>query len=89
MLLVFFYGAAKDSFCVSNTVHQVNKDHYFNLKLNYGLGSNTRAELLTLWCLCRMAILFGIDTLNVYVYSIVIVKWENEEFKPQVTNTLK
>ena len=74
----FVDGATKDGFCACSAVHQINKDHYFTLKLNCGLHSNTVAELLALWCLWGMALLFGIDTLNVCVYSMVIVKWENE-----------
>ena len=47
----FFDGDAKDGRCGAGGVLRINREHYFKLKLNYGSRSNTKAEMMTLWCL--------------------------------------
>ena len=38
-------------------------------------GTNTKVELLALWCLAKFASILRIDTMNVYGDSMVIVNW--------------
>ena len=46
--------------------------------MNFGLGTNTKAELVALWGLASLASTFGIEIVKIYWDSMVIVKWVNQ-----------
>ena len=62
----------------------LNSSHKFNFKLNSGSSTNMKAELLAQWCLCKIATIFGVVTLQVYGDSRVMIKWVKGEFKLRV-----
>ena len=49
--LDFFDEAEKDSICGSSMVLKIKRDHIINMRMGVGLGTNTKAKLLTL---CRI-----------------------------------
>ena len=57
---------------------KINKKNYFKLWMNYRLGTNTKAELILLWCLLKFGSTLGIATLQVLGDSMIIVKGENK-----------
>lgn len=78
--ILFFDGAAQNGYCAAGGVIYLNQDHFFTLRLNCGLGSNMKAELLALWCVLRCANSFGLVNIRVFGDSRVTIKWASNEF---------
>ena len=66
----------------------VKNNHIFKFKLHYGKVSNIKDELLALWCLCKIATVFGIVTLHVFGDSKVTIKWETREYNLKVLSLI-
>lgn len=45
-----------------------------------------RAELLALWCVARVANLFGLENVKIYGDSRVTIKWTKDEYYLKVMN---
>lgn len=82
----FCDGAAKDNVCAAGAILFLNSMHWFTFKLNCGLGTNMRAEILALWLLCNMAHEFGIGNLLCFGDSRVTIKWVQGKFNLKVIN---
>lgn len=65
-LVLFFDGAAQNRICAVGGMIYLNDNHYFSVRLNCGMGSNMKAELMVLWCVLRMANLFGSVNIKVF-----------------------
>ena len=74
----FFDGVVKDGICGVGYVLKINEDDHIKLRLNYNLHSNTKAELMALWCLLLFASSLGIDSIQIFGYLLVIIKWEKK-----------
>ena len=48
------------------------------MKLNCGRGTNAKEQLLSLWCLCKVALTFGLDAINIFGNSQVILNWAKD-----------
>ena len=70
----FFDGAAKDGLCAVGVALLIHNFHIFKFKLHFGTGANMKDELLALWCLCKVVIVFGIVSLQVFGDSRVTIK---------------
>ena len=73
----FFDGVPQDGLCPAQVHILLNEAHSFRLKLNYGRGTNTKDELLALWCLYKVSLTFGLYAINIFVDSLIIINWEN------------
>lgn len=58
----------------------------FKLCLVCGQGTNTKGELLTLWCLLFFSLENNLTSLQVVGDSKVIVDWMKKKFRLEVTN---
>ena len=56
-------------------VVRMDQYYYFNLCMVGGVGSNIKAELLDLWGVLFFAVKNGIDSINIFGDSKVIVEW--------------
>ena len=52
-----------------------NESHYYEFALGIGYGTNTKAELLSLWDLLLSSQMMGIPLSHVYGDSQVIINW--------------
>ena len=43
-----------------------------------------KSELLALWCLCKVALIFGIVTLQVFGDCKLNIKWDKGDYKIKV-----
>ena len=73
----YFDGASNLNHCGCGMVLVLNKDHFFNLCMGGSLGSNTKAELLSLFGLLHFASLIVISDISVYGDSKVLIDWLN------------
>ena len=71
----FFYGTSNEEHCGCGMVIVINKDHF--LYICGGLGSNTKAELLSLYALLLIAFHIGPTNINIYGDSNIIIDWLN------------
>lgn len=78
--ILFFDGAAQQGLCVVGGVIFLNEGHYFTLRLNCGIGSNMKVEVLALQCVLKCANIFGLVNLKVFGDSRVTIKWAAGEF---------
>ena len=53
----------------------LNDSHYLEFSLGVGYGTNTKAELLSLWVLLLSSHMMGIPLSHVYGDSQVIINW--------------
>ena len=53
----------------------INESHHLDFPLWVGHGTNTKAELLSLWALLQAAHMMGIPLVQVYGDSTVIINW--------------
>ena len=84
----FFNGDAKDGLCAAGACLILNDSHIYTFRLHCVSGLNMKAELLTLWCLCKVASIFGIFTLIVYGDSRVTIKCARGDFNLNVASLL-
>ena len=82
----YFDGASSNGECGCGMVLFLNNDHFFILWMGRGICSNTRAELKILWGILSFASHIGINPLNIFGNSNVIVEWENKRFNLQVND---
>ena len=73
----FFDGSSKEGRCGCG---MVNDRHCFNLWMRGEVGSNTKPELLGLFFANKC----GIDTLNIYGDSKIIIEWAKGNYNLQV-----
>ena len=73
----YFNGACQGSegSCGNGMCHFMSENHIFNFILGGGLGTNTRAEFITLWCLLHFASPKGVLHLLVLGDSKIIIDW--------------
>ena len=71
----YFDGSTKVGFYAVGVALYVNNNHIFKFKLHCGKGSNIKDELLSLWCLCKATLTFGLDEIKIFGDSQVIVNW--------------
>jgi hypothetical protein len=69
--VVFFYGASKNGGekCGAGAVLKCPKGGIFSIKMNCGMGTNTRGELMALWSL-----LFFVYISSLIVYSCLEIQ---------------
>ena len=84
----YFDGSTKVGFYAVGVALYVNNNHIFKFKLHYGKVSNINDGLLALWCLCKIARVFGIVTLHVFGDSKVTIKWETREYNLKVLSLI-
>ena len=80
----FFDGATKDGYCAVGVALFINSLHTFKFKVHCGTDINMKAELLALWCLCKVPTVFGIMSLQVFGDSVVTIKWVLGEYNLKV-----
>lgn len=56
----FFDGAEKNDQCGAGMILQIKSDHIIYLKMGVGIGTNTKAKLLSLWGLLWFALKRGV-----------------------------
>ena len=82
-VLVYPYGfflwssSSQDGWCMVYTFYK--QFHTFNIKLGFGLSTNTREELQALWALLFFAQNMGLPSLHIFGDSSVIINWENNK----------
>lgn len=86
--VLFFDGVANLGNCGAGGVIFINEFHYFSLRLKCGRGSNMKAELLALWCVSRVANLFGLVNVKIFGDSRATIKWARGEFDLNVLNSV-
>ena len=64
----------------------ISRDHYFLIKLGFGLCTNSRSELLALFSLLHVATLMGIPKIIVYGDSSMVINHKNGRCKLKVIN---
>ena len=64
------YMTAGAGFCIF-----INESHRLEFSLGVGHGTNTKAELLSLWALLHTSHMMGIPLTQVYGDSQVIINW--------------
>ena len=57
-------------FCI-----HINDCHHLEFMLGLGYGTNTKAELLSLWAILRTSHMMGIPLTQIYGDSLVIINW--------------
>lgn len=82
--VLFFDGASQSGLCAIGGVIYLNESHYYTNRLNCGVGSNMKAELMALWCILKVANSFGLVNIKVYGDSRVTIKWDAGEFRLNV-----
>ena len=65
---------AKDGRCGARAIFRINDENLFIFRLNFGNGTNTKVELLALWCLIKIFTLLGIDSLSIFGDSLMIIR---------------
>ena len=53
----------------------LNASHYLEFSLGVGYGTNTKAELLSLWALLHISHMMGIPIAQIYGDSQIIINW--------------
>ena len=56
----------------------LSDDHFFHLKFGLGEGTNNRAELRTLYMLLIFAHENGIQGIQIFGESMIIINWINQ-----------
>ena len=81
----FVYGTSNEEHCGCGMVIVINKDHF--LYICGGLGSNTKAEILSLFGLLFIASHFGVSDISIFGDSKIIIDWLNGLSNLQVIST--
>lgn len=74
----FFDGVASDGLCGCGMVTYQDPDELYCFKWCSGQGTNTREELLALWGILLCANWMGIEDIDIFGDSKVIIDWENK-----------
>jgi ribonuclease HI len=75
----WFDGATQENGNLSGAggVIKINEDTSYKWIFNCGPGTNSRAELLGAWVTLTLAIRLGLDQLQVFGDSKVVIEWLN------------
>ena len=73
----FMDGASRSMIAGVGYCIYLNESHYLELSLGVGYGTNTKAELLSLWALLLSSQMMGIPLAHVFGDSSVIINWAN------------
>ena len=71
----YFDGAAQNNICGGGVVLYVNENHYFEMSVGLGAGSNNRAELLSLQLILIFAAKKGCRSLQIFGDSLNVINW--------------
>jgi hypothetical protein len=77
MAVGFFYGVSQDmgSKCGARAILKCPIEGTFRIKMNCSKGTNTRGELLSLWCILFFSCFKKITRLQLMGDSKVIIDW--------------
>ena len=73
-----FDGAEQGGFCGGGGTLTVASNHVFHFWLGMGSGTNTKAELVALWALLRLARERNIVNISILGDSMAIIGWANK-----------
>ena len=71
----FIDGASNNRIAGAGICIFLNDSHFLEFSLGVGYGTNTKAELLSLWALLHISHMMGIPLAHVYGDSQVIINW--------------
>ena len=74
----FFYGASQNSACRGGATLYLNPNHYFQISMGLGSGTNNYARLMTLKLLLCFAIERNCKKIQVFDDSMVVINWINK-----------
>ena len=75
---VNFFDGASTNKTGGTGVHLIlSKEHFFCLKMGYGLSTNTQSKLLALWVLLVFSKNIGLPYLHIWGDSTAIINWFN------------
>ena len=80
----FFDGASQNLTCGGGACLYLNLNHYFQISLGLGTGTNNYAKLMTLKLLLCFAIERNCRQLQVFGGSMVIINWLNKTLKCRI-----
>lgn len=83
-----FDGAVQGGICGGGGTLTVAYNHCFHFLLGLGFGTNTKAELVALWALLRMAREQKIDNISILGDSKAIIGWARKEHPIRVNKLL-
>ena len=63
-------------------------NHYFQFWMGLGSGTNTKAELVALWALLRLARELHIDHISILGDSMSIIGWASKKHPIRINNIL-
>ena len=73
----FIDGASKCQLAGVGYCIYINDGHHMEFSLGVGQGTNTKAELLSLWAILFTSHMMGIPMTQIYGDSLVIINWAN------------
>ena len=71
----FMDGASKNKTAGAGLCIFLNDSHFLEFSLAVGFGTNTKAELLSLWALLHLSHMMGIPLAHVFGDSQIIINW--------------
>ena len=71
----FIDGASNNRIVGAGICIFLNDSHFLEFSLGVGYGTNTKAELLSLWALLHISHMMGIPLAQLYGDSLVIINW--------------
>ena len=71
----FMDGASQEGFAGAGIVIFISDTHFLEISLGVGHGTNTKAELLSLWALLHLSQMMGIPLAQVFGDSLIIINW--------------
>ena len=84
--MVFFDEAVIVSNGGAGVCIWINEQHYVEIKLGCGLGTNTRAQLMALCDLLSIAKDIGFPYLHIFGDSSMIINWARDESTLSIVN---
>ena len=82
----FFDGAATSIAEGVGAVLYISHEHHFLIRLGCGISTNSKTELLALFCLLHVANVMGLPGILVYGDSMMVIDWAKGKSKLNVTN---
>ena len=82
----FFDGAATSTAGGARAVLYISYEHHFLIRLGCGLCTNSRSELLALFCLLHVTNVMALPGIPVYGDSMMVIDWVKGRSKLKVTN---
>ena len=68
-------GASKNMIAGARICIYLSDSHYLEFSVGVGHGTNTKAELLSLWALLHLSHMMGIPLAQVFGDSQIIINW--------------